>query len=311
MEETLYPRQERLRRQAKGKKIRRRILTVFACIVGVFTIVWTVSTLERLFNWNSMELVSVKHEVLEETVQKEAIVVRKEVVLTVPNSKSAKYLVEDNSRVHVGELLLKIPSAEISRTGGDSVYQLYTPLSGTVSKKFDGLESVLSPASIESLNLESVYEKVCNGTMKGRSQQGEAAVRIVDNLSPALLCFPHSGLKLEAGGSVLLRIGDSEELLSATVSNIAGAIAVIRIAPVPNDLIQDRVCKIEVVTRRKKGMVVPASSLVKKDEVSGVYAVTAGKMRWTEVEVEGIFEEKAVVKGVSLGQEVVANPETI
>jgi len=311
MEQSLHSRQKRLRRQAKGKTIRRRILTVFACIVGVCTIVWTVGTLERLLNWNSIQLVSVIQGIEEETVPKEAVVVRKEVVLTVPHSNSVKYVVEDYSRVHVGELLLKIPSAEISRSQGDSVYTLYAPLAGTVSKKCDGLESVLTPAQLQSLNLESVYKKVCDGTMKGGDQQGEAVIRIVDNLSPAFLCFPRSGLKLETGGRVLLRIPDSKELFSATVSDIAGSMAVAKITPIPSQLIKDRVCRIEVVTKREKGMIIPASSLVKKNGTSGVYAVTAGKMRWTEVEVKGVFGEKAVVDGVSLGQEVVANPETI
>lgn len=311
MELELQLRRERLTRQAKAKKIRKTMLTGFACVVGIFIIVLTVSTLERLINWHSMELVSVKPGVLEETVKKKSVVVRKERVLTVPNSKSVKYLVEENSRVHVGELLLKIPSAEVQRTSSNSDFKLYAPSAGTVFRKFDGLESVLTPQALQSLNLKSMYDKVCSGTMKGGTQEGEPAIRIVDNLSPVFLCFPHAGLSLKEGAGLQFRVSGSPELFWGTVVDIAGSMVVIKAAPVPKKLMLDRLSTIEVITRRQEGMVVPASSLVKKKGTPGVFAVTAGKMVWTKVTVKGIFDENAVVTGVEVGQEVVANPETI
>lgn len=311
MENELLPRKERMERRARGKKARKRIYGFFACFVGICVILWTVGTMERVLNWHGMDLVAVKHGVLEDTVDKKAVVLRREVVLSVPGSKSVKYLVEEGTRVQAGAMLLKVQSPEINRTSQDSYYKLYSPFAGVVSKKADGFESVLTPSGIKSLNLKLVYDKVCKGTMEGKEKKGEAVVRIVDNLSPAYLCFPSSGLSLKKGAGVLFRIPGSQELFSGIVSQVDGSTMLAEIVPVPNELLTDRVCNIELVTRREEGIVVPVSSLVRKNNISGLYAVSSGEIRWIEVKVKGIFKEKAVVTGVNLGQEIVSNPETI
>jgi putative membrane fusion protein len=311
MEQELLSRRERLKRREKAQRVRRKVFIVFALIVGVFVLIWTVGTVQRLINWNRMELVSVRQGVLEETVMKKSVVIRKETVLTVPQSASIKYVVEDNSRVRVGALLLKIPSAEVNRTSQDSDYSMYAPVAGTVSKKFDGLESVLTPSTLDSLDLESVYDKVVEGTFTGKAPEGEPAIRIVDNLSPAYICFPKDGVTLEEEGSARLRIPGSNQIISGKVAKISGSIAVVRVAPVPNRMIGERICDIEVINRRAEGMIVPSSSLVEEDGTKGLYSVSAGKMRFTETEILGIFGAQAVVRGLKPGQEIVVNPETI
>lgn len=309
MDQELRPRQERLKRREKAKKTRRKIFTIFAIIVAIFVLIWTLSTIFRLISLHRMDLVTVRHDVLEETVKKESVVIRKETVRTVPKSASVKYLVEENSRVSVGAPLLKVPSAEVNRTPGDSNHTIYASVAGTVSKECDGLESVLTPATLETLDLESVYDKVINGTFQGKEEQeGQAAIKIVDNLSPVYICFPRKDVSLEEGGSVHLRVSGSQEILSGTVAKIAGSIAVAKVAPVPNEMIGVRICDIEVVNRRAKGMVVPASALIEEEGTSGVYAVIAGEIQFAEVEIVGVFETQAVVKGLNLGQEVVSNP---
>lgn len=309
--EEILPRQERLKRREKAKKVRKIIFSVFVSFVGVFVIIWTVGTLERLLNWNSIELVPVKQGVLEDCLKKESVIIRKESVLSVPKTRSIKYLVEEGERVHAGALLLKIQSAEINRTSKNSTYHLYAPSAGTVSKKTDGLENVLTPVSIRSLNLESVYDKVTKGALAGKKGSGEPAIKIVDNLSPAYLCFPAAGLNLKDGGTLLFRISGSQELCAGRVTSADNNMLVAKVVPVPKEMIVDRLCTIEVITKRADGLVVPASSLVKKKNASGLYAVSAGKMRWVEVKVLGIFNGKAVVNGVNPGQEIVANPENI
>ncbi len=311
MEQEPRPRQERMKRREDAKRIRRKIFVVFAIIVGIFVLILTVSTVSRLINWNRMDLVSVRIDVLEETVDRESVVIRKETVRTVPLSGSVKYLVEENDRVRVGAPLLKIPSAEVNRTSQDANHTIYASVAGTVSKECDGLESVLTPATLESLDLESVYDKVIQGTFTGKQEEGEPAIKIVDNLSPVYLCFPREGIELEEGGRVRVRVPGSKEILTGTVAKMSGSIAVAKVAPIPNEMIAKRICHIDVIKRRAEGMVVPVSSLVEEDGVTGVYAVIAGKMRFTEVEVVGVFETRAVVKGLALGQEVVSNPETI
>ena len=311
MEQAFLTREERLKRRAKAKKVRKIISLVFICFVGIFVIILSVSALERLLNWNGIEVVTAKHGVLEETVQKKSVVVRKESVLTLPESGSIKYLVDEGSRVQSGAMLVKIESAEINRTSKDVNYKQYAPLAGTVFLKADGLESVLTPDSLETLNLNSVYAKVSKGTMEGQKETGQSAIRIVDNLSPAYLCFPSSDLSFMKGDSLLFRIPGSEDVFSGSLARSANKIMAARIVPVPNELMQSRLCTIEVIKRRAGGLVVPSSSLVKKNKASGVYGVFGSEMRWLEVEVKGVFGENAVVTGVKTGQEVVANPENL
>ena len=222
-----------------------------------------------------MQLTTVKYGVLEEWKEKKAVVVRSETALAVPGTKkSIRYLVEDGTRIHKGALLLKIESPEIDRTGENTNYKLYAPRAGTVYKETDGLESVLTPSGIKSLNLNSVYDKVSKGIMEHQDKEGDTVIKIVDNLSPAYLLFPASRNKRGRGSSLSFRISGSGEVITGTVLGTHENIMVLKLTLVPKELMADRLCTIEVITRRASGLVVPASSLVEKNNVSGVYVLS-------------------------------------
>ncbi|MGI6555535.1 MAG: HlyD family efflux transporter periplasmic adaptor subunit [Bacillota bacterium] len=309
--EDFVPRRERMKRREKAKRIRKIVFYVFTCIAGVLVITWTVSAVERLMDWRSMQLIPAKYGVLEECKEKKAVVVRRETALTVPKPYSIRYLVADGVRVRKGALLLKAESPEINRTGEETNLKLYSPQAGTVYKKTDGLESVLTFSSLKSLNLNTVYDKVTKGVMESQGGKDDSVIKIVDNLSPAYLLFPSSGINLEEGSRISFRISGSEDVFSGTLEQDSNNILLVKISPVPQDLMADRLCNIEVITKRAAGLVVPASSLVEMSGVFGVYAVSAGNMQWTEVEVKGIFDDQAVITGINPGQEIVVNPDTI
>jgi len=308
--EDLLPRQERIKRREKAQKFKKVIFSCFSCIVGIFVIIWVVSSMERLLNWNTMELVPVKYGVLEDTTSRKSVIIRTESPLSVPQQENVRYEVEEGQRVHAGALLLSVETPEIIRSGQRAAHRLYAPHAGTVSMEIDGLESVLTPGTIFSLNLQSAYKKVVDGTMAGDGQK-MAAIKIVDNLSPVYFCFPGSGLSLQQGSSVLFRLSGGEKTYKGTIVRESGEMLVARLGSVPKELLGDRLRNIELITRRKEGLIVPSSSLSEKDGETGLYFVSGRSVQWTEVSVEGIFEKDAVVSGVKIGQEVVANPETI
>lgn len=309
--EELVPRRERLKRRARANRVRKVVFSVFSCFVAIFVIIWTVRTAERLINWHSMQLVPVSYGVLEDITEKKAVVIRKEIVFSVPQPENVKFLVRETERVHAGAMVFKINSPEIQRTEKITSYKMYAPCSGTFSLKVDGLESVLNPGSFMSLDLDSVYEKVTKGTMEGQRDHGKSAIKIVDNLSPAYLCFPGSEMKLKKNSDILFRISGSKELFSGQIINEPQDITIISLPGVPKELIGERVSTIRLITRRKYGLIVPTSSLVKKDGETGLYAISGNNVHWIKVTVEGVFKKNAVVEGVKLGQEIVANPETI
>lgn len=164
--------------------------------------------------------------------------------------------------------------------------------------KVDGLETMLTPGNIFSLNPQSVYDEVTKGTMEGQGEKGKSAVKIVDNLSPVYLCFPDSKLELKKDSQVRFRVPGSQELFSGKIMNEPRDIVVARMASVPKELVVKRVCSIQVITRRESGLIVPTTSLVEKDGETGLYAVSGKNVHWTVVSVKGVFKEKAVVNGI-------------
>lgn len=308
--EDLLPRQERIKRREKAQKFKKVIFSCFSCLVGIFVIIWLVSSMERLLNWNSMELVPVKYGVLEDTTTRKSVVIRTESPLSVPQSANVRYEVKEAQRVRTGALLLRVETLESTRNGQRASHKLYAPCAGTVSMKTDGLESVLTPGNIFSLDLQSVYQKVVDGTIAG-DEEKITAIKVVDNLSPVYFCFPGSGLSLQQGSNILFRLSGGEKTYKGTIVRESGEMLVARLGSVPKELIGDRLHNIEIITRRKEGMIVPSSSLSEKDGETGLYSVSGRSVQWTEVNVEEIFEKEAVVSGVKMGQEIVANPESI
>ena len=309
--EEIITRQERLKRRNKANRKRKTIFTLFVCLVAIFVIIWISGSVKGLVNWHTMQLVPATYGVLEDATEKEAVIIRKESSFTVPQPENVEFMVKEAERVHTGELLFKINSSAIDRTGKGTDYKLYAPCAGTVSMKVDGLETVLTPGNIFSLNLQSVYDEVTKGTMEGQGEKGKSAVKIVDNLSPVYLCFPDPKLELKKDSQVRFRVPGSQELFSGKIMNEPRDIVVARIASVPKELVVKRVCSIQVITRRESGLIVPTTSLVEKDGETGLYAVSGKNVHWTVVSVKGVFKEKAVVNGIDPGQEIVANPETI
>ena len=214
---------------------------------------------------------------------------------------SIRYLVADGVRVRKGALLLKAESPEINRTGEETNLKLYSPQAGTVYKKTDGLESVLTFSSLKSLNLNTVYDKVTKGVMESQGGKDDSVIKIVDNLSPAYLLFPSSGINLEEGSRISFRISGSEDVFSGTLEQDSNNILLVKISPVPQDLMADRLCNIEVITKRAAGLVIPASSLVERSRVL-VYMLFLPEHAVDRVEVKGIFDDQAVITGINPDQ---------
>ena len=302
------PRQERLRKQRYVRRFKKRLIVFAGLAAAVYVLFWAITTFQEIIDWNVPEVSLAYEGTAEEACQVEAVVIRDEKAVTVPYNGTLNYRVGEGDRVAEGALLMVVEAEGVSRGTESPEYAFYSPMAGTVSLTVDGLEGSLTPDSLETLELKAVYKKGTAGS--STKLREKAAVKIVDNLSPVFLCFPCSELNLKKGDHVFMEFEGGSRVFGGEVSKDAGGFNLIKVSPTPDPLVVPREVTAKIISRRERGIVVPSSSLVKKEDAFGVYEISGSKTRWVEIKVKGLFSDKAVVEGISSGTEIVANPNS-
>ncbi|MHB8158822.1 MAG: HlyD family efflux transporter periplasmic adaptor subunit, partial [Desulfocucumaceae bacterium] len=145
--------------------------------------------------------------------------------------------------------------------------------------------------------------------------KGLPVAKIIDNLSPLLICLRASGLPPETvkkGGSLAI-IWEGREV-SGRVTELGtypgGMQVVIETLIYPQSFLNIRKISPGVVGGRVKGFIVPAGALVSRDGRQGIYIMNKEDMKWVPVKVEGTVNGSAAVSGDQLapGVRCVLNP---
>lgn len=241
-----------------------------------------------------------------------ALVVRDEIVLFAPQSGTIKRLVPEGQRVAEGEVIAQIQSAY----GGSQPVKAVR--AGVVSYHTDGMESLLTPETVETLNLSDLkitfhgLKEVPEGSMV---EKGEPIAKIVDNLQPYQLWLEFDVDNLAsfppAGKSIKIQLDEIQCLGKVIKVTARGVVAEALLELYREEFLLARELKLNLILESKKGLKIPNEALVVIDDSPGVYKKTATGSRWVPVTIEFQNEEYSIVTGLARGDQVITNPRLL
>jgi len=255
-----------------------------------------------------------------ETVFLDGILLKDEKVTRAPANGLLRFTHPEGRRLEVGAKVADIEISPEQGTGGPAV-AVYTDSAGILCNHLDGLESTLTPANRDVLDLpglEKIGDKqVAAGT---RVEKGQPIFKIIDNLSPVIIYGAIPKPALPAG------YADKPVWLQAAWNNLA-----LRIKPsspvdkgdrwegyflvsgYPEMIVHSRKVRLVVTTKQLKGLLVPSGAVVYRAQQPGVYLVVKKKAQWKPIDIEGELAGRVAVSGEGFdeGARYVSNPVLI
>ncbi len=254
----------------------------------------------------------------------EGVLVRDETVITAPAGGQLNMLVQEGEKVRAGESIAEVKTVAGDTARSNRTVLIRAPRSGVVICRTDGLEGVLNPGHVDILEVAGVKLRAGEGPGRdegkgGRCDKGQPVLKIVDNLSPVVIClqvpdgFPPGLLK--KGGTISMTWENSE---------FAGRITdardyrgrpqlVVEVMSYPAGFLQQRKVILGLEGGTVTGCLVPAKSLVEKDGQAGLYIMDKHRVRWVPVSLEGVVDDTAAVSGAEVvpGTRYVVNPRRL
>jgi putative membrane fusion protein len=241
-----------------------------------------------------------------ETIRLEGILLKNEHVLQTPVSGKLQQVAADGNRLENGARVSRVIAVQ-DNTGGES-YDIVTPVAGICCMHLDGLEQVLSPASIDSLAVPHMAGTGGKRTYDGmRVEKGQAVAKIIDNLSPVYIYAEapkenFSAAALEKGTWWKANWeGQTFSMKSYKVADRGESLAgYFLLSAYPEQILHERKVVINVTTRSLNGYLVPKKAIVEKDGQTGIFLSIKKKAYWTPVDVVGELEGKLAIEGPEL-----------
>lgn len=115
-----------------------------------------------------------------------------EQVITAPNRGSVVREIPQGQKAARGETVVSLKTAATDLTQDDKVVAITAPEPGLISYYFDGLESVVTPNTIEEISIKEILksheaEALTEGT--GFCRDGQALFKTINNHKAPLLCL--------------------------------------------------------------------------------------------------------------------------
>ena len=254
--------------------------------------------------------------VLEQAVTVRGILVRDEHVVAAPLTGTVRWVIDDGERLAVGASVAAISSP------GASPKIVTTPTPGIVVLHLDGLEGALQPQGLSEINIgqmlktsEKKPHKIAGGE---EVHQGTMLFKVVNNFGWyfAAEMTPAEYAELEDMSSVAIRFSFApEEETRGTVMVLKETEEFVRVAfqlkeDVPGFSLE-RFAEAELLVRRSRGILLPASALVHRGEETGVYILEKSVVRYRPVDVLEKDGELIVISGVRKGAPVITNPTLV
>ena len=221
--------------------------------------------------------------------------------------KSLVYGTESFSGQNLAQLMKEKETLEqIQKNNLDVIYAL---TSGIVSYELDGYEEVLKPESIKSLKTSSIRE-IFNAQKedgKEKSEEKSEGVKVVDNFEWYIAAVIPKGLLTQddIGKTIKVRFKDYEntevsgKLNHFEAGDESGALIVIKTNEQLKDFQRIRTANVEIITKYKEGLIVPAKCITEKDGVKGLFIERSGSARFVPVKIIIANEEEVLVENLS------------
>ena len=285
-----------------------------------------VGRINSLLFGDGLLLITVREGWIKYETAVKAVFANREIVLTAPIEGELKPIQEQEGyRFRKGEVIATLfpTGVDISRSVKETAVQ--APISGLFYRSLDDMEQILTPQNLMQLELNELLshiegllaEKAKNNSRLNSFSPGNnffvkyAPIgKIVDNLSPTwMFVYLDSNKNMETNKEVKFLI-DGEEY-RGTVIKISEQPkgAVVCFNQFIDGTIENRVQNIVWCYKPSvKGLLVPLNSLYKSGERIGVYVAEEGIVQFRSVELLGVNEDCACVKGLAEGMQVVVNP---
>lgn len=207
---------------------------------------------------------------------------------------------------------------------------LQTNKSGIISYKFDGNESKYNIDNISELNIDDIeyteneYIDILN---EGVIKHGQPIARIINNIKQylAIVVEENEIMNFEENNSVIIR--DKNNQINAKVHNIYTKndknVVVFEISEQNIEINDTRVAEFDIIYKSIEGIKIPKSSIVKKDNVEGVYIVSeTGSAKFTEIKGTSYENEEFIVidyykneiegvKTIDIYDEIILEPKKV
>ena len=207
---------------------------------------------------------------------------------------------------------------------------LQTNKSGIISYKFDGNELKYNIDNISELTIDDIeyteneYIDILN---EGVIKHGQPIARIINNIKQylAIVVEENEIMNFKENNSVIIR--DKNNQINAKVHNIYTKndknVVVFEISEQNIEINDTRVAEFDIIYKSIEGIKIPKSSIVKKDNVEGVYIVSeTGSAKFTEIKGTSYENEEFIVidyykneiegvKTIDIYDEIILEPKKV
>ena len=255
-------------------------------------------------------------------IKTDGLLIKRETVIRTPERVKVKYLVTDGTRLRAGVPVASLQSADLNTVDGQASSVFYTPQAGTFCLHLDGFEQVLSPDTLDIMQIPKLAEIGTKAVPTKFEdvviiESGQPVYKLVDNLKPLLVKLELADDQLPERVLVVGRWlklqwqGNSFSGRSVDYKKQGASCDILlSVDEYPNELAHYRKIPLVIVTQELVGLLVDRKSIVLKDGQPGIYSLNKVVVRWVPVKIEGQSENKVVVSGEELteGMRYIHNP---
>lgn len=287
------------RQQRRKKEYRLFVLaSIVLLLIGVSVFWWGVRFLTNRIVARVIDIQTVQWGKLEKVELAEAWTLRREKVLPLPDGVKLEPVVPDGQRVRRGEVIARLKQGQLDGTAGSWDQRLLAPEPGQVCYHVDGLESVLLPELVETMEPDRLWEALQQEI--DRDKPASRGVKLLDNLqNPYFLLHLDSAVPWQAGKTVLkLKDRDISLLVKKIKQKDDQTWAILTALNDTGNLAHERKNNLELVEKTYRGFLVPASALTVAEGKQGLYIVYKEIAYFRPVKITGQVGELAAVEEV-------------
>lgn len=261
--------------------------------------------------------------VVQVTVPIKGILVRDETVINAPRNGILKVVAREGERVRVGAVIAQVVVASLDSKTGETVFNIVAPKAGVVSYYSDGMENVYTPKNLTELDLNKIdtIKSVLRNFMPGNQvEEGKPVCKIVNNLAPVtIMAVANEPLKFPGStqrSTVKISLSNNDKqvyqgvLLDKAFRGKANQI-LFSLDNYDGNLMIARKQDFSLTTARYEGYIVPAGAIVRKEGKDGIFTIYKERVKWKNVKIEGIYQEKVVISGLTPDIKVISHPEYV
>ncbi|MEG6616457.1 HlyD family efflux transporter periplasmic adaptor subunit [Peptococcaceae bacterium 1198_IL3148] len=312
-------------RKVKGLKIKRLTFSAVMIFSLLMLIAYETAGLVRplIFHW-LINVETMETETATETVPVDGLLIKEEYLFRAPIKGNIVFSVKDGQRVAKATKIAEIKALSLDAPSGAAIQSIMAPKAGSLCTHIDGLEEVLSPATVDVLDLSQIgtirKEISAIDGAKNQVESGQVVAKLVDNLQPILICMEMNADAVKAeylteGNNI--RVKHKDDLFTAKVikrETLQQKQSVLLSAnSYPEEIIHLRSTEFELIKDQLSGILVPESALVYRDDQPGIYIIYEKSVAWVAIEIAGELQNKILVNGDRLktGTRYITTPEVM